>query len=518
MMNKRFRWSKRVYGIRDHLSYAVISGLATIMLICGLATAIISMAVINPLLPGNAFFPLQAACEEISALAYLPGAGRASYFLSLADKRADDLEARAGTQYELAALTALDTALERTGKELENSTGVQAPQFWGRFLDLLQRSDRILARLTEISGPNVMAILAFQSRVRNLREMGVGRSRLGRGESSMSGAHNGGKGDTASSLIATGQNYLPGGLIPFPPGSLGAIHSFYGLTGRHTILECSTCHSQGRYGGINNACEGCHAAIKPANHFDGDCASCHSPIGWQEVNFNHTVAGATDCQSCHIADAPVNHYDGQCSNCHTQVSWQGVVFNHQNYTDCLACHAVDMPADHFSGQCSQCHTITGWRGATFNHNGYSDCQRCHSMDTPTNHFSGQCSQCHATTGWRGAVFNHSGYTDCQRCHAERAPNNHFAGQCSQCHNTSTWRGASFNHAGYTDCLACHAADAPGNHFGGQCSQCHSQNGWQGATFNHSGQSDCIACHSNDRPDEHDSGQCSACHDTNKWDD
>jgi hypothetical protein len=478
-MIRHFGRSSRIHGRLDPRAYAMISGLVTILLVSGQVMAIIGLAAFNPFLPGNVFFPLQASCEEMGAWVFTPGVGRTRYYLNLTEERVDDLEARIGTRHELAALTALDTALDRASKELENSTGGQISGLWVRLLALVQRSENTLSRLTEIPSAYAMVVMAFQTRLHTLRELGMSRSRWGREEGLMAEVRNLVKAEIAAGVVATGGTDLPGGLIPFPPGSLGAVHVFYTLIGRHTALECSTCHTKGQYRGVSSSCEGCHAEVKPNDHYIGDCAACHNPNGWQEVVFDHLVVGATDCQGCHATDTPANHYNGQCSNCHALLTWQGAVFNHRDYTDCLTCHGGDAPANHYSGQCSKCHNTAGWPGATFSHNGYTDCQRCHAGD---------------------------------------APNNHFSGQCSQCHSTSNWRGASFNHAGFTDCLGCHGGDAPRNHFSGQCSQCHNQTNWRDARFNHSGQSDCISCHLDDRPGEHDSGQCSECHHTDKWDD
>jgi hypothetical protein len=517
MINRSVRTQKQKWRI-DKRTILVIASLVTTLLVLVQAMAVTSLAVMNPFLPGNAFFPLQSWCEDAAAWVFAPGAGRAGYYLDLAEQRTYDLEERAGTRHELAALTALESALDRASAAIEISPGTQAPALWTRLLDLIQRSENTLPRLTQIPSAYAVLVIAFQTRLHTLRNMADSRSRLEPGEGPTSDAGNLVRVDASAGIAVTGGTALPGGLIPFPPGSSGAKHAFYTMTGRHTILECSSCHTAGIYRGIRNSCEDCHIEVKPVDHYSSGCVVCHNPNGWQEIVFDHLAAGAVDCQVCHGSDAPANHFSGQCSNCHGTESWQGAVFNHAGYIDCQRCHAGDAPANHFSGQCSQCHSTMGWQGAVFNHAGYTDCQRCHAGDAPANHFNGQCLQCHSTIGWPGASFNHAGYTDCQRCHAGDAPANHFSGQCSQCHSTMGWPGASFNHAGYTDCQRCHAGDAPANHYSGQCSLCHNQSNWRNASFNHSGQSDCISCHLGDRPREHDSGQCSECHNTSKWGD
>ena len=97
--------------------------------------------------------------------------------------------------------------------------------------------------------------------------------------------------------------------IPFPEGSLD--HAFYPLVGAHAVLECTACHADLSYAGAPTDCVSCHADTAPLEHYDGDCALCHSPEAWSAVVFNHSAIDTSDCQSCHIEKAPVNHFPGQ---------------------------------------------------------------------------------------------------------------------------------------------------------------------------------------------------------------
>ena len=312
-------------------------------------------------------------------------------------------------------------------------------------------------------------------------------------------------------------------LVTFPTDSQGALHTFYPLTGKHAELGCNQCHPSGNYAGTPKQCVDCHEKDTPLNHYDPNCAACHSTVGWQQVTFDHKVVQNQACEKCHQANLPAGHYPGPCSACHTPTSWRQVNFNHSiaGATDCLACHTDKKPANHYVGQCSLCHSTTAWTPATFNHSamGAIDCVSCHTSDSPANHYAGQCSLCHSNTAWRPATFNHTavGATDCISCHTNRKPANHYGGQCSQCHTTSTW---AFNHksGALTDCIACHTNRKPANHFNGQCSLCHNTTSWANATFNHTaaGATDCISCHLSKRPANHYDGQCSVCHNTTSW--
>ncbi len=112
------------------------------------------------------------------------------------------------------------------------------------------------------------------------------------------------------------------GLIPFPPGSPGAVHAFYPLVGQHALLTCNNCHKSGKYVGTPNTCTLCHILKRPTSHYNGDCAACHTALSWEDAIFNHEGTRATDCVSCHKEETPKDHYSGQCSACHQTRTWK----------------------------------------------------------------------------------------------------------------------------------------------------------------------------------------------------
>jgi hypothetical protein len=91
-------------------SFLIKAGIATILIILLVGIVGISLAVYGPLLPGNAFFPVQELFEKIGAGAYTVGLSRSSYYLDLVELRINNLVERTGTQHESAAILALDRA------------------------------------------------------------------------------------------------------------------------------------------------------------------------------------------------------------------------------------------------------------------------------------------------------------------------------------------------------------------------------------------------------------------------
>ncbi len=479
----------------------------------------IAVVVFTPFRPGSILFPFQNFGEQQASRIYRDPIQKASFMLDLVERRIIDLNARTGSKHEFIALEYLDNAIDQATTAIALVPQDQNEQFYKRLSLLADRVNKALNNLKIIPIKNNSLFVAFQSKIKAIIQ-----------KENISGVSS-----NVNNLVAiVTPKYqvgatLPviypstvGGLIPFPPGSLGAIHAFYPLDGQHGTLTCDTCHNTGKYIDTPKECIQCHLLKLPNPHYPGACEFCHTPVSWTDIQFDHTIAAATDCVACHEKDKPADHYNGQCSACHVTEAWNIVTFDHAvaGAVDCISCHAKVEPNNHYPGQCSNCHNTSDWKSVVFNHVGLTDCISCHSKDTPANHFAGQCSNCHdPNSSWQNANFNHSGFTDCISCHAGNAPANHYPGQCSNCHDpNSTWQNAHFNHGGYTDCISCHAGRAPGNHYPGQCSNCHDTSSWSGAVFNHSAFTDCISCHLKDRPAEHDSGQCSNCHNNQNWGD
>ena len=134
------------------------------------------------------------------------------------------------------------------------------------------------------------------------------------------------------------------------------------LTGRHTRLPCTSCHTGGTYQGLSPDCAACHqdeydATTNPSHGalgFSTQCQTCHSTAGWGGATFDHDTqnfpiysgrhAGIwSSCSTCHTNSADYTQFT--CFNCHphsdqgkTDETHSGV--NGYTYTSqaCYTCH------------------------------------------------------------------------------------------------------------------------------------------------------------------------------------
>jgi nitrate/TMAO reductase-like tetraheme cytochrome c subunit len=152
------------------------------------------------------------------------------------------------------------------------------------------------------------------------------------------------------------------------------------IDGGHADLTCADCHESKpgvtnipgtQFPAANPACNSCHA-----DQHGGltDCASCHTPTSWSDVNFTHPfkLTGA--------------HASLSCANCH------GTPFKEVGST-CVSCHGTQHGG---LTDCARCHTTKAWEPSTFRHpsvreHGASSfaCVRCH----PNGYATASCT-CH----------------------------------------------------------------------------------------------------------------------------
>jgi hypothetical protein len=323
------------------------------------------------------------------------------------------------------------------------------------------------------------------------------------------------------------------------------------LTGAHTSVQCSQCHTNGSFVLTPTQCVGCHLAqfqqATDPNHvsagFPQACGQCHNTTSWLRASFDHSktafpLTGAhtsLECSQCHTTSnfsaAPT-----QCAGCHLQTFQQTTNPNHV---------AAGFPTD-----CSVCHSTNNWLGAVFDHNKTA-------FPLTGAHVGLSCSSCHANGVFVGLP------TTCVSCHLtqfqQTTDPNHvtsgFPQDCTLCHSTANWTSATFDHSKTafpltgahttvacadchvngnftttpTDCYSCHKTQYTGttspNHitagFPTTCQTCHTTTAWTGATFNHtwfpifSGTHNqgvwvtCSACHANSA--NYSSFTCIACH-------
>jgi hypothetical protein len=128
------------------------------------------------------------------------------------------------------------------------------------------------------------------------------------------------------------------------------VHSFFPLTGGHTGLACTRCHTSGSFGPIPSDCYSCHQADyqRAPNHaalgFPHDCQSCHSTTNWTGSTFRHTfpLSGPhnVSCTSCHDAGTTTTF---NCLGCHQPKSavdqrHSGIRNYSYDSAACLRCH------------------------------------------------------------------------------------------------------------------------------------------------------------------------------------
>ena len=311
------------------------------------------------------------------------------------------------------------------------------------------------------------------------------------------------------------------------------------LTGAHTTVQCSQCHTNGNYTTVPTDCGSCHMAdFNGTNNpphakagFPTACALCHTTTSWAGATFDHSktafpLTGAhttvqcaqchtngnfttvpTDCGSCHMKDYTGTNnpphakagFPTTCALCHTTTSWAGATFDHSKT-------AFPLTGAHITVQCAQCHVNNNFTTVP------TDCGSCHITDyNGTNNpahakagFPTTCALCHNTTSWLQSTFNHNN-TPFPLTGA------HTSVQCATCHVNNNFTNLS------TACYSCHQNDFQGTNnpahaaagFPQDCSLCHTTVSWAGATFDHSKTPFPLT-------GAHTSVQCATCHVNNNF--
>ncbi len=167
--------------------------------------------------------------------------------------------------------------------------------------------------------------------------------------------------------------------------------SIYPLVGAHLAIPCTDCHKKQKdwnFRGIGVNCKDCHRdvhknQINVKYYPDGNCTTCHTPGGWNHINFDHSktefkLAGAhknADCKACHLIDK---------SNAVSQQKFSGLP------TDCSGCHE-DKHYRQFEKNgitdCTECHDADNWKASKFNHNNTA-------FKLDGKHINVACAKCH----------------------------------------------------------------------------------------------------------------------------
>ena len=168
--------------------------------------------------------------------------------------------------------------------------------------------------------------------------------------------------------------------------------SDFKLEGAHAEVACEACHRSSVFKGTPTDCYSCHQQDDAhAGSFGTDCSTCHVPVDWDSVTFDHN-------RTAFPLDGA--HANVQCEQCHTNNTFIGTP------TQCVACHAdPDFHLGVFGTSCAGCHSTAAWSPAQFNlshpeprveeggsgvFHGGTTCRTCH----PTTVKEYTCLACH----------------------------------------------------------------------------------------------------------------------------
>jgi hypothetical protein len=348
-------------------------------------------------------------------------------------------------------------------------------------------------------------------------------------------------------------------LIYWKNGQKSLDHALTGYTldGKHSGLECRTCHTakfiadstaivaekinkDSTFLGLSAVCSTCHTD-EHRGQLTVACSTCHTTAGWKPATgFDHarTKFALTGkhlpvlCAKCHVEVADRGSPDDtsfakltglrfqQCTDCHTDVHKGKLGDNCQN------CHSTDgwnvtdkakfdhtktkypLEGRHAVVACDKCHAPgKGRQPFTF-----AACRACHS-DFHKGEFAkreskGACEECHTVNGYSPAKFLLSQHE--QSTYPLRGA--HRAVPCDACHRSrqSESQAVIFQFRfKSTRCLDCHTDPHRGEvkKYVEQkgCEYCHAVESWRNISFDHSGTKfslegkhrsvDCRKCHS-----------------------
>jgi hypothetical protein len=313
----------------------------------------------------------------------------------------------------------------------------------------------------------------------------------------------------------------------------------YALTGRHLQLECVKCHKleagtaaptgfiskkkdAGRYLRFKPlefaSCTSCHQDVHQGR-FKGDCTSCHSTNGWNELKeaaFDHSrtdypLTGkhlTVACVKCHTSNKKTDKLKfAACTDCHRDTH-KGQFAGRPDKGACESCHSVNgfkparydleqhqksrypLTGGHLATPCESCHKQIEIDGANAARFAFTDlkCIACHAdiHKGEADHWmtAQACESCHSTDGWRDVKFDHAKSKF-------QLDGKHKAVACDKCHRIDLSDGSG-NRIRLTglpmDCTGCHKDAHAGQFFAedqnGECNRCHTAAGWSWLRFNH----------------------------------
>jgi len=116
------------------------TALITAFVVFGILTILVALAYLEPLSPGSLLFPIQDFAEQQGFFIYPDPVGQAGYALDLVEQRIADLVYNTGTKNEVAALRALDKAIDQASNLLARVPDEQGVALRTRLLSLAQNA------------------------------------------------------------------------------------------------------------------------------------------------------------------------------------------------------------------------------------------------------------------------------------------------------------------------------------------------------------------------------------------
>jgi hypothetical protein len=183
----------------------------------------------------------------------------------------------------------------------------------------------------------------------------------------------------------------------------------FALSGTHSRLECSACHTEGLEVPLIPSCEGCHDDDDRHQGTLPECSDCHGQSSWTEdLRFQHDLTDfalvglhrVASCEQCHdsLVFAPVSH---QCTDCHS---------------------TEDVHESAMGSECQRCHNPAGWTYWRFDHDSTefaltgahaeASCAGCHPPGQRADRRSRACIACHRSDDVHRGGFGQN----CDRCH------------------------------------------------------------------------------------------------------
>ena len=304
----------------------------------------------------------------------------------------------------------------------------------------------------------------------------------------------------------------------------------YPLSGLHSDVGCSRCHTPGRdqqprYTGIAfHACSDCHADPHRGG-FSEACASCHRTSGWKTV-VRSQIDRAFD-HSRTLYPLVGKHAVVECDRCHGQGDFKKPL----EFNKCSSCHHQDPHRGQFDtrvggNECSNCHTVNGFKPSTFGLKAHA----ATAYPLEGKHATVPCGECHIPKG--GATLYKIKFKRCDDCHADvhagqfgSAP---YLNCCEQCHSLQKFMPSTFGLSRH-DKTPFPLTDS---HLAVPCNSCHKEsrniNGKLTVQFKW-GDLGCSSCHTDPHHGHFNAVTqrlehkgiavgCGVCHSTQTWND